>query len=157
MNSNRLKWAAVVLGAVLAAALVLGAVGLTTAAAQEPDGAVAEIVTRRPQPGDTMTTILQPGDNLVGWIEGATPVTDLFDAVAEIEAVWAWDVLRRQWSAASRRVPSELHTLRTLKPGMGLLVQVGGDEAVEWRRSAYPAAGPGQTAQRPEPRRLVWA
>ena len=141
MNSNRLKWAAVVLGAVLAAALVLGAVGLTTAAAQEPDGAVAEIVARRPQPGDTMTTVLQPGDNLVGWIEGATPVTDLFDDIAEIEAVWAWDALRRQWSAASRRVPSELHTLRTLKPGMGLLVQVGGDEAVEWQRSAYPARG----------------
>ena len=141
MNSNRLKRAAVVLGAVLAAALVLGAVGLTTAAAQEPDGAAAEIVARRPQPGDMMTTVLQPGDNLVGWIEGAASVPDLFDAVAEIEMVWAWDVLRRQWSAASRRVPSKLHTLRTLKPGMGLLVQVGGDEAVEWRRSAYPAAG----------------
>lgn len=141
MHSNRLKRAAVVLGAVLATALVLGAVGLTTAAAQEPDGAAAEIVASRPQPGDTMTTVLQPGDNLVGWIDDATPVADLFDAVAEIEMVWAWDALRRQWSAASRRVPSELHTLWTLKPGMGLLVQVGGDEAVKWQRSAYPARG----------------
>ena len=142
MNSNRLKWAGAVLGAVLAAALVLGAVGLTTAAAQgEPDKAVAEVAASRPQPGDLMTTVLQPGDNLVGWIEGTTPVAELFDAVAEIETVWAWDALRRQWSAASRRVPSELHTLRTLESGMGLLVQVGGNEPVEWLRSAYPAAG----------------
>ena len=118
-------------------AALLFVVALNAASAQEPK----TIATPRPQPGDMMTTVLQPGDNLVGWIDGATPVAELFDAVAEIEMVWAWDALRRQWSAASRRVPSELHTLRTLKPGMGLLVQVGGDKAVEWRRSAYPARG----------------
>lgn len=141
MNLNWLKRMAMVLGAVFAAALVLGAVGLTTSVAQAPDETVADSAARHPQPGDTMVTVLQPGDNLVGWIEARTPVTDLFDAVAEIEVVWAWDVLERRWLAASRHVPSELHTLRTLAPGMGLLVQVGGDEAVEWRRSAYPAAG----------------
>ena len=118
-------------------AALLFVVAPNAASAQEPK----TIATPRPQPGDTMTTVLQPGDNLVGWIDEKTPAADLFEAVPEIEVVWAWDVLRRQWSAASRRIPSELHTLRTLKPGMGLLVQVGGDEAVEWRRSAYPAAG----------------
>lgn len=118
MNSYWLKRAAV-LGAVLAAALVLVAVGLTTAAAQEPDETVAEVAASRPQPTDTMITILSPGDNLVGWIEGTTPVADLFEAVPEIETVWAWDVLRRQWSAASRRVPSELHTLWTAEAGDG--------------------------------------
>lgn len=143
MHLNRLKRAraAAALGAVLAAALVLGVVGLTTAAAQEPDETVAEVAASRPQPTDTMTTILSPGDNLVGWLKGKTPVAELFEAVPEIETVWAWDVLRRQWLAASRHVPAQLHTLRQLTPGMGLLVQVDADEPVEWTRSAYPAAG----------------
>ena len=141
MHSNRLKRAAAALGAVLAAALVLVAVGLTTAAAQEPDETVAEVAASRPQPTDTMTTILSPGDNLVGWLKGKTPVAELFEAVPEIGTVWAWDVLRRQWLAASRHVPAQLHTLRQLTPGMGLLVQVDADEPVEWTRSAYPAAG----------------
>lgn len=141
MHLNRLKRAAAVLGAVLAAALVLVAVGLTTAAAQEPDETVAEVAASRPQPTDTMTTILSPGDNLVGWLKGKTPVAELFEAVPEIGTVWAWDALRRQWLAASRHVPAQLHTLRQLTPGMGLLVQVDAEEPVEWTRSAYPAAG----------------
>lgn len=141
MTSYWLKRAAVALGAVLAAALVLGVMGLTMAAAQEPDETVVEVAASRPQPGDTMTTILSPGDNLIGWIEGKTAVADLFEAVPEIGTVWAWDVLRRQWLAASRRVPAQLHTLRQLAPGMGLLVQVDADEPVEWLRPAYPAAG----------------
>lgn len=141
MHSNRLKRAAAALGAVLAAALVLVAVGLTTAAAQEPDETVTEVAASRPQPTDTMTTILSPGDNLVGWLKGKTPVAELFEVVPEIGTVWAWDALRRQWLAASRHVPAQLHTLRTLAPGMGLLVQVDADEPVEWTRSAYPAAG----------------
>ncbi len=125
------------LAAVALIVALLFVVALNAASAQEPETVAAP----RPQPTDTMVTVLRPGDNLVGWIEPEASVANLFNAVAEVETVWAWDALQRQWLVASRDVPVELHTLRTLKPGMGLLVQVGGNESVEWTRSAYPVRG----------------
>ena len=112
--------------AALGAAL-LGALWLAFARAEEPSG---EIV-----------TVLQPGENLVGWIADEAPVGDLFAAAPAIEVVWAWDARSHRWQAASPRAPDELHSLHTLRPGMGLLVWVGGDQPVEWRRSAVPARG----------------
>lgn len=106
---------------------LLGALWLAFARAEEPSG---EIV-----------TVLQPGENLVGWIADEAPVGDLFAAAPAIEVVWAWDAQGRRWQAASPRAPDELHSLQTLRPGMGLLVWVGGDQPVEWRRSAMPARG----------------
>ena len=125
------------LAAVALVVALLFVVALNAASAQEPEAVAAP----RPQPTDTMVTVLRPGDNLVGWIEPEASVANLFNAVAEVETVWAWDALERQWLVASRDVPVELHTLQTLKPGMGLLVQVGGNESVEWTRSAYPVRG----------------
>ena len=78
-----------------------------------------------------MTTILQPGDNFVGWIAADAPAQALFDAVPEIEVVHAWDPLVRRWLLASPHVPAELHTLTQLTPGMGLRVRITGDQAVE--------------------------
>lgn len=112
--------------AALGAAL-LGALWLAFARAEEPSG---EIV-----------TVLQPGENLVGWIADEAPVGDLFAAAPAIEVVWAWDAEGRRWQVAAPRAPDELHSLQTLRPGMGLLVWVGGDQPVEWRRSAVPARG----------------
>ncbi len=106
---------------------LLGALWLAFARAEEPSG---EIV-----------TVLQPGENLVGWIADEAPVGDLFAAAPAIEVVWAWDAQGHRWQAASPRAPDELHSLQTLRPGMGLLVWVGGDQPVEWRRSAVPARG----------------
>ena len=88
-----------------------------------------------------MTTILQPGDNFVGWIAADAPPQALFDAVPEIEVVHAWDPLARRWLLASPLVPAELHTLTQLTPGMGLRVRIAGDQAIEWTRSAVPAGG----------------
>ena len=120
---------------------LLGALWLAFARAEEPSG---EIV-----------TVLQPGENLVGWIADEAPVGDLFAAAPAIEVVWAWDAQGRRWQAASPRAPDELHSLQTLRPGMGLLVWVGGDQPVEWRRSAVPARG--LVELRPGRNLVAWA
>lgn len=110
---------------------------------------------RAEEPSGDIITVLQPGENLVGWIAAEAPVGDLFAAVPEIEAVWTWDAPGRRWRVASPRVPETFHSLRTLTPGMGLLIQLGGDQPVEWTRSAVPARGLVQL--RPGPNLVAWA
>ena len=102
-----------------------------------------------------IVTVLQPGDNLVGWIAAAEPVMDLFAVVPEIEAVWTWDTRRSSWRVASPRVPEALHSLRMLTPGMGLRIRLGGDSPVEWTRPAVPARG--LVALRTGPQLVAWA
>lgn len=132
--------------AMLAAAF---AVIVTLIAVSWPAAARAE------EPSGDIVTVLQPGENLVGWIAAEALVGDLFAAVPEIEAVWAWDAPGRRWRVASPRVPETFHSLRTLTPGMGLLIQLGGDHPVEWTRSAVPARGLVQL--RPGPNLVAWA
>lgn len=115
--------------AVVAAAAALLAVALISVSA------------RAQEPPETMITILQPGDNFVGWIAADAPAQALFDAVPQIEVVHAWDPLARRWLLASPHVPAELHTLTQLTPGMGLRVRITGDQTIEWTRSAVPAGG----------------
>ena len=117
--------------------------------------ALQPAVARAEEPSGDIVTVLQPGENLVGWIAAEAPVGDLFAAVPEIEAVWAWDARSRRWRVASPRVPEALHSLPTLRPGMGLLVQIGGDQPVEWTRSAVPARGLVQL--RPGPNLVAWS
>ena len=117
--------------------------------------ALQPTVARAEEPSGDIITVLQPGENLVGWIAAEAPVGDLFAAVPEIEAVWAWDTRRGRWRVASPRVPETFHSLRTLTPGMGLLIQLGGDQPVEWTRSAVPARGLVQL--RPGPNLVAWA
>lgn len=138
----RRKPAAAMLAAALVAAIALAAVSWPAVArAEEPSGDIV--------------TVLQPGENLVGWIAAEAPVGDLFAVVPEIEAVWAWDARRSRWRVASPRAPESLHSLFTLTPGMGLLVQIGGDQPVEWARSAVPARGLVQL--RPGPNLVAWS
>ena len=117
--------------------------------------ALQPTVARAEEPSGDIVTVLQPGENLVGWIAAEASIGDLFAAVPEIEAVWAWDTHRRRWRAASPRVPETFHSLRTLTPGMGLLIQLGGDRPVEWTRSAVPARGLVQL--RPGPNLVAWS
>ena len=90
---------------------------------------------------ETVTTRLQPGLNLVGWISSEVPVGDLFSDVPEIEAAYAWDVAAKHWLAAAPGVPTNLNSLRTLRPGMGLLLKLGGTQPVEWTRRYSRASG----------------
>ena len=104
-----------------------------TPAADEPVASVAQL---------TMGTVeLRPGANEVGWIAGAADPQVLFDEIAELESIWAWHALDRRWRMAARDVPSSLWTLYRLVPGMGLRLQIAGDDAVQWERSLVPAGG----------------
>lgn len=123
-GQHAVGWAGAVLLAALALAAVLSMVGLRAQAAD-----------------DVMTTTLQPGFNLVGWMAETAPVEELFETLPAAEAVYAWDAEAGKWLMASPSVPTALNSLAELSPGMGLRVRIGGDEAVDWTRSATPAGG----------------
>ena len=109
-----------------------------TASAQTPAADEAAAAAAQPTTG---TVELRPGANEVGWIAGAADPRVLFDEIAELESIWTWHALDRRWQAAARDVPSSLWTLYRLVPGMGLRLQIAGDDAVQWERSLAPAKG----------------
>ena len=91
--------------------------------------------------GDVITTELQPGWNMVGWLGPRTPVSELFDLVPELVRVSVWVAGREQYAQTTRsnrangRAPD-------LTPGRGLWIYIGGTEPVEWTRpvASDPAA-----------------
>ena len=83
----------------------------------------------------TITTVLQPGWNMVGWIGPATPTSELFEEIPALERVSAWDANEQQYQRATRDSPDGLSTLT---PGMGLWLRLGGDSPVRWTRPAAP-------------------
>ena len=83
---------------------------------------------------ETVLTHLRPGDNYVGWISDSQPVQMLFAQLSEIEVIWAWNASRQQFMLAAPTVPSQLWTLHTLEPGMGLILRFGGESPVKWTR-----------------------
>ena len=110
---------------------------------------------------ETIETTLHPGDNVVGWVGAAVPAQRLFSLIRNLEAVYAWDAPKKRWLAAypSRRMPARLgdfvyprglpdpanaglrSELTSVTPGMGLVLQIGGDAPVTWERSSIPARG----------------
>ena len=51
--------------------------------------------------GDTVTTVLQPGLNLAGWTEAEASVEAIFDAIPELELVYAWDAESQRFGVGS--------------------------------------------------------
>ena len=137
----------------LVSLVALLATGLTVASADEDidEASSSEII----------ETTLHPGDNVVGWVGAAAPAERLFSLIRNLEAVYAWDAPKRRWLAAypSRRIPASLgdfvypralpdpanagsrSELTSITPGMGLVLQIGGDAPVTWERSGIPARG----------------
>ena len=112
------------IAAALAALLLVA--GL--AAGQEPDEAGGG-------------TQLEPGLNLVGWVGEPTPVSQLFRQIPQLEAIWAWDAELRDWIVATPGAPEWLGGLGRVTAGMGLRMQLGGDQPYLWRRSTEPTRG----------------
>ena len=81
---------------------------------------------------DTVTTPLQPGWNLVGWMGSDTTAADLFAAIPTLRVVAAWDdeAGRYQWVRRGGTVPA------ALARGQGLFLWVGGTRSVQWTRPA---------------------
>ncbi len=86
-------------------------------------------------------TRLEPGVNLVGWVGEATPVSQLFNEIPQLESVWAWDAELRDWIVAGRGAPEWLGGLGRVWAGMGLRLVLGGEEPFVWRRSTEPTRG----------------
>ena len=71
----------------LLAALALLALGVGVT----PGHAVAASGAPGTSGADTITTVLYPGWNMVGWVEPSTPTSELFDAIPALRQVSAWD------------------------------------------------------------------
>ena len=114
MRSLRIRAAlALVLAAILLAA------GLAAASADE-----------EPEQSDASLTILEPGNNFIGWVGSSFSVTRLKSQFPDVEAVRAWDALKQQ-----------VYEPTNLDSGMGVWITLTGDQAVEWRRPMVPVKG----------------
>ena len=91
--------------------------------------------------GDTVTTELQPGLNLAGWTEAEAPIEAIFDAIPQLEAVYAWDAESQRFGVAFGTDSGLLGDLDTLTPGMGLWLAIAGEEPVTWTRPLVPQTG----------------
>ena len=113
------------------ALLTLAIFALSAALASDARPARADAVTS-PR-GDVITTELQPGWNMLGWLGPETPVSELFEAVPELERVFVWLGEHQRYEWATRNNPSN-RRLPPLTPGGGFWVYIGGTATVEWTR-----------------------
>ena len=126
--------------AVVVLTLVLG-VGLAStssaALADEQQGVSPEPASPAAEEANdgTLTTVLQPGWNMTAWLGPDGPVSDVFDAIPELERVYAWDNEDERYRRAFPN-STPLHALTRVSTGMGLWLRIGGDSAVEWTRTA---------------------
>ena len=116
-------------------ALSASLAGLVVAAAVAGVPARASAQTVGASEADTITTVLHPGWNMVGWLGSDAPATDLFDAIPALRRVSAWDGEEQLYR---RRTGTSIppNGLERLTAGMGIWLQLGGDEPFEWRRPA---------------------
>ena len=91
--------------------------------------------------GDAITTELQPGLNLAGWTQPETPVAAIFDAIPRLIYVYAWDPDDQWFRWATLTASGVVGDLEVLTPGMGLWLDVGGEEAFAWTRPFIPQTG----------------
>ena len=111
--------------AALAALLLATAAGSPghVAASSEPDEA------------DTITTVLYPGWNMVGWVGPSTPTSELFEEIPALRQVSEWDA---DAQAYRRAVRNRYGAVPTLTGGMGMWLFLRGDSTVEWSRRVRP-------------------
>ena len=111
----------------LVAALALLVLGIGVA----PAHAVASSDPAEASEADTITTVLYPGWNMVGWVGPSAPTSELFDAIPALRQVSAWDAGAQAYRHAVR---NRYDDLATLTPGLGLWLRLGGDSTIEWTR-----------------------
>ncbi len=109
--------------------------GLVLCAALSPIPVSATEESAETADDGTITTVLQPGWNMVGWLGGDTDASELLDQVPNLERVSAWDAENQRYQRRTR-TSIALHGLRELTPGRGLWLEISGDEPVEWTRPA---------------------
>lgn len=80
----------------------------------------------------TVTTRLYPGWNMVGWVGKTAPVTELFEAVPELQQVRGWDTEAQRFRRSTPT--SRGYRMGQVTGGQGLWLEIGGDAAVDWER-----------------------
>ena len=85
-----------------------------------------------------LTTQLQPGWNMAAWLGPDAPISDVFDAIPELERVYAWDNEAERYLRAFPTIRPR-YALRQVSTGMGLWLYIGGDSVVEW--TSTPSEG----------------
>ena len=80
----------------------------------------------------TVTTRLYPGWNMVGWVGRTAPVTDLFEAIPELQQVRGWDTEAQRFRRSTRT--SRGYRMSRVAGGQGLWLEIAGDAAVDWER-----------------------
>ena len=109
-------------------ALALGA-GIastaTTSAAESPAAPGAGAI----------TTELQSGWNMVGWVGPATLSGQLFEELPALRLISAWDAEEQRYRRARPNI--NRNSLR-LMPGMGLLLFIDGDAPLQWTHPIEP-------------------
>ncbi|MXY88812.1 MAG: carboxypeptidase regulatory-like domain-containing protein [Dehalococcoidia bacterium] len=101
-----------------------------------------------------VTTEVQPELNLVGWTGAKANVTELFDAIPQLEVVYAWDGDAQRFKWASRSGASVAGDLEAVEPGMGLWLTLGGTEPFTWTREGPRTARFGFDSEIPGLHRL---
>ncbi|MCY3920908.1 MAG: hypothetical protein OXG27_00745 [Chloroflexi bacterium] len=94
---------------------------------------------------------LYPGDNLIGWVGFPTTPQALFDQIPEAELIYTWDADESLYRFAAPGFPA---TLRSIEPGMGVIVRIAGEDPVEWRQ---PTVADGEwVSLKPGPNLVAW-
>ena len=104
---------------IISLAALLAAAGFGVAAADEGSELEAPA-----------NSVLLPGYNYVGWVGAPVSVASLKTRFPEIESIRAWDALLQ------RSFPPS-----TLTPGMGVRIEVSGEDAIKWQRPMTPVKG----------------
>jgi len=104
-------------------------------------------------PSHPVTTALLPGFNLVGWIEPEASVEQLFEVLPELKAAYAWDAVEQRYRSSSAQRAGDL---TTLTPGMGLWLDIDGDQPIFWTRSAAPDPATGLVTLRAGWNLVAW-
>ena len=121
-------WGAATTLAGLAVLLAAGLVSLAAVRAQNVPPVESTAVA-------TIETRLEPGFNLVGWVDIPTSIDTAFqDLDARVTAAFTWDAGAQAFRSARRDGPAFVNDLETLFTGEGVWLFVEGDQPLFWSR-----------------------
>ena len=112
---------------------ILAVLALSGGIASAPSVAFAQTTVARD--AGTITTELQPGWNMVGWVGPETLSGQLFEELPALGRISAWDAEEQRYRRARPNI--NRNSLR-LMPGMGLLLFIDGDAPLQWTHPIGP-------------------
>ena len=84
---------------------------------------------------ETITTLLYPGWNMVGWVGPPTPVARIFEDIPELTHIYGWDTQDQRYR---RSTPTSTgYRMSRAALGQGFWFFIAGDTVVEWVRPVW--------------------